>query len=253
MLSGLPGGAALARAIVARADHVACVSDDLARRLTRLAPEAASRLSVVRMGAEIGPPPEPGAAERLRDELGARGRTVALFLGRLIAVKGVDVLVDAAALAPGVDVWIAGDGPDLERLRERARAAKLRVSFLGRIDRRRRRLALEACDAVVVPSRIEPNGRAEGSPVVCAEGLAAGRPVVATKTGGIVEVIEDGRTGLLVPPDDPDALARALERLAADAALGARLRAGAEAASREVSAEATASSFAAIFRGLARA
>jgi phosphatidyl-myo-inositol dimannoside synthase len=248
LLSRVAWGARVARRIAARDARVVCVSRDLARRFVALAPTA--RPEVIAMGAEIGPAPEPGAAAALRDELGAGDRTVVLFLGRLVRVKGADTLLDAAARVPRVAVWIAGDGPELERLRERARAARLDVSFLGRVDRRRRRLALEACDAVVVPSRIERGRRAEGAPVVCAESYAAGRPVIATGTGGIVDTIDDERTGLLVPPDDPAALAAALARFAADADLRRRLGANAASRATEYSMATTAERFQRLFEGL---
>jgi glycosyltransferase involved in cell wall biosynthesis len=240
MLERLRTGARIARSI-ARRSRVVCVSRDLARRFSALAPESSP--DVIPMGASIGPPPDPAAVARFREEHGARDRTAVLFLGRLVPIKGADVLLDAAALAPGVAVWIAGDGPELERLRERARAARLDVSFLGHVDRRRRRLALEACDAVVVPSRIERAGRAEGAPVVCAESYAAGRPLVGTRAGGIVDIIEHERSGLLVEPDDAASLAAALARLAADPALRARLAEGATSRARELSMATTAERF----------
>ena len=249
LLERMPAGAPLARAIAARTDRIVCVSRDLAARVAALAP--AARTEVVAMGAEIGPAPAPEEAARFRAELGVgqppAGRPVALFLGRLVPIKGADLLVEAAARA-GVDVWIAGEGPELDRLRERARADTLRVSFLGCIDRRRRRLALEACDVVVAPSRIESDGREEGTPVACAEALAAGRPVVASETGGIRELIEDGRTGLLVPPGDAGALAAALARFAGDGELRGRLRAGARDAGPSVTMRATAARIDGIFR-----
>ena len=240
LLERLGAGARIARRIVRRS-RVVCVSRDLARRFSALAPDAAP--DVVPMGARIGPPPDPAAAARFRDELGAGDRTVVLFLGRLVPIKGADLLVDAAALAPGVAVWIAGDGPELPRLRERARAARLDVSFLGHVDRRRRRHALEACDAVAVPSRIERAGRVEGAPVVCGESYAAGRPLVGTRAGGIVEIVEHEQSGLLVEPDDARALGTALARLAADPALRARLSAGAASRAGEFSMAATAERF----------
>ncbi len=220
LLARLPGGAGIARTIAARSGRVVCVSRSVAETFSTLVPNA--RIEIVPMGADVGPPPDPDSVARFRAELGADGRLAVLFLGRLVPVKGADVLLAAASRVPGVAVWIAGDGPELERLRDRARADRLDVSFLGRVDRRRRRLALEACDVVAVPSRVE-RGRTEGAPVVCAESYAAGRPVVATRTGGITEMIDDERTGLLVPPDDAEALAGALARLAGDETLRRRL------------------------------
>lgn len=230
LLSRIVGGRRLARFIADRSDRIVCVSRDLERRLVELAPTAAQRIDVCPMGADLGPDPDPSAVRAFRDAHSAAGSTSVLFLGRLQPIKGVDVLIEAAARVPGTDLWIAGDGPEHARLLDLARAARLRVSFLGRIDRRERRVALAACDVVAIPSRIEPNGRMEGTPVVCAESFASGRPVIATRTGGLVEAVEEGVTGLLVPPDDPEALAGALRRFASDPELKKRLSDGASAA-----------------------
>jgi glycosyltransferase involved in cell wall biosynthesis len=248
LLASTPGGGAVARTVAARSDRLVFVSADLAGRFSHLAPGAERRSEVVPMGADLGPAAAQDEVARLRATLDTETRVVALFLGRLVSIKGVDVLLDAASRAPGVAVWIAGEGPEEERLRVRAEAARLPVSFFGKVDRMRRRALLEACDVVVMPSRVEPGGRAEGMPVVCAEAFAVGRPVVATRTGGLAEAVEDGRTGFLVPADDAEALTAALVRLGSDDALAARLRSGARTAA--YGAERTAAQFDRILRSV---
>jgi hypothetical protein len=175
---------------------------------------------------------------------------VALFLGRLHAIKAVDVLIEAASLVSGCRLWIAGEGPERATLRRLAEARGIDAWFLGQLDRRRRRIALDACDVVAVPSRIEASGRSEGMPVVVAEALAAGRPLVATAAGGIPEVIEDGRNGLLVPPDDASALAQALLRLACCPRLRETLARGTSISAERLSMRATAAVFDGIFTEL---
>lgn len=246
LLANLPAGVRLARFVVGSADRVVCVSGDLARRLVELAPAAASKLDVIPMGARLGPEPNPSDVQSFRDSHSTDGSTRVLFLGRLQPIKGVDVLIEAAASVPGVDLWIAGDGPEHARLIEQARAARLRVSFLGRIDRRERRVALAACDVVVIPSRIEQNGRMEGTPVVCAESYVSGRPVIATRTGGLADAVEEGVTGLLVPPDDAESLAAALRRFSLDPELRTRLTEGAIAAAPGFDMATTAAAFDAV-------
>ncbi len=148
---------------------------------------------------------------------------VLLTLASLVPRKGIDVLLEAVdALdepAPPFRLWIAGDGPERARLEERARASRhaARIAFLGRRDDAARLLG--ACDVFVLPSR------REGLGVAALEALAAGRAVVATRVGGLGEVIEHERCGLLVEPEDVGGLAEALGRVLADVELRNRLAA----------------------------
>lgn len=142
---------------------------------------------------------------------------LALALGRLHRNKGFDVLLEALARAAHVHLWLAGDGPERVALERRARqvGVESRVRFLGWRDDVPSLLA--ACDFLVVPSRQEPLGN------TIVEAWAASRPVIASETAGPKELIAADETGLLVPADDPRALALALDRLADDAALRRRL------------------------------
>ena len=131
-----------------------------------------------------------------------------LYVGRLSDEKGVEELVRATE---GLRRVVVGDGP-LRRLFPDA-AGFVPPHELGRFYAR---AAVVCC-----PSRREGYG------VVAREAMAYGRPVVACAVGGLVDAVEDGVTGLLVPPRDPDALRAALERLLADPELRARLGAAA--------------------------
>ena len=139
--------------------------------------------------------------------------------------KGLDVLLRAfAAIArahPELRLLLVGDGPLRGELEARARELAFdgRVEFLGARGRSDVARLLSGCLAFVLPSRSEPFG------MVVVEALACGRPVVASAVGGIPEILEDGRSGLLVPPDDPDALARAVSSLLDDEAMRAALAA----------------------------
>lgn len=142
-----------------------------------------------------------------------------LTLAQLMHRKGLDVLLRAAASLRDARLRfvIAGDGPEAEPLRRLTAELQLeaQVQFLGRRDDAGDLLA--ACDLFVLPSR------AEGLGVAALEALGAGRPVVATRVGGLADLIVDGDCGLLVPPDDAPALAAAIARLRDDAALRGRL------------------------------
>jgi glycosyltransferase involved in cell wall biosynthesis len=149
---------------------------------------------------------------------------VVLVLANLVRRKGVDVLLEAISRAQlaRTRLWIAGDGE--ERTALEAQCAHLglgsRVRFLGR--QQDKAGLILACDVLCLPSR------REGMGVAALEALALGRPVLASAVGGLCEAVEDERSGLLVPPEDPAALAAALKRLESDPALRARLGAGGE-------------------------
>ncbi len=135
----------------------------------------------------------------------------------LLRERGVDASLEVAgSIFPGYEWYEA-------QLRERAAAPDLagHVDFLGYVHPTWP--VLERADVVVVPSRQEPFGN------TAVEAMHAARPLVASGVQGLKEVVDDGVTGLLVPPDDPAALATALGRLAADPDLAARLaRCGAQ-------------------------
>jgi glycosyltransferase involved in cell wall biosynthesis len=141
--------------------------------------------------------------------------------------KGQDVLLDAvergAFGATPIHVWLTGEGSDRRAIEARIRRAPLRgrIHLLGA--RRDIFRIMRRADVVALPSRFE------GHPLALLEAMALGRPVLATRVGGVPEIVEHGRTGLLVPPDDPVALAAALGTLQREPALRARLGAAASA------------------------
>lgn len=146
--------------------------------------------------------------------------------GRIHPDKGLDVLIDALALAkrevPGLRLVVVGDEPSGSagyRTRLAERAARLgvggAVTWAGWVERPEEVWAGAA--AYVQASRHEPFG------IAVAEAMACGLPVVVTSAGGLPEVVDDGRTGLVVPPGDPDALAAAIVRLVTDPALARHL------------------------------
>jgi glycosyltransferase involved in cell wall biosynthesis len=131
----------------------------------------------------------------------------ALFSGRLAPEKGVDVLLRAAAAAD-IPLKVAGDGP--ERLKLEALASDLGsdVEFLGHLGFDALAQHVAGSFAVVVPSRWHEN-----CPLAVLEAMAWGKPVVGTTLGGMPELVEHGKQGVLVPPDDASALAAALSDL----------------------------------------
>lgn len=145
----------------------------------------------------------------------------ALFVGRLVPAKGVKYLLDAVAILhkdkTKLRVRIIGDGPERARLEHSAQElgiAKL-VSFEGWIQPDDLPDYLARADVFVGPSIEEASGRREALGLVLAEASAAGLPVITTTTGGTADIVQDHKTGILVPQRDAPALANALRYLSA--------------------------------------
>jgi glycosyltransferase involved in cell wall biosynthesis len=211
--------AALERFTARRADAVTWVSGDLAARVRRAGARDAGRAVIA---APAVPAPGPDQIAAARASLGEPGRPAVFAAGRLAWQKGFRVLLDAAAGGQGRDpapsLAIAGEGPLAGALAARARAAGVAVRFLGR--RADVPALMAAADVVVVPSFWD------GQPLVLQEALRAGRPVVASRAGGIPDLTgEDG--ALLVPPGDAAALADAVLTVLDDRGVAARLSAAA--------------------------
>lgn len=153
-----------------------------------------------------------------------------VFLGRLHPVKGVEYLVEAARRIENCpEVLIAGDGPEADALKRKAAGAPVR--FLGRIDSIEE-LMMQGM-IFVLPSL------SEGLPQAMLEAMSYGLPVVATRVGGVPEVVEHGTTGFLVQPGNAEELARHIELLVRDDALRARMSDSCITASRAYSWEYT--------------
>jgi rhamnosyl/mannosyltransferase len=159
---------------------------------------------------------------------GRPGGGTILYVGRLdrtSAWKGVDVLLEAfaslVARHPHARLRVVGSGDALADHREQARALGVadRVEFAGQLAAGELVRAYQDARMLVLPSRTE----SESFGMTLIEAMACGRPVVGSAVGGIPTVVEDGTTGLLVPPGDPVALAAACARLLTDDSLCARL------------------------------
>jgi glycosyltransferase involved in cell wall biosynthesis len=203
----------------ADARFVAAISEYNRRYLLDRCPGA--RVEIVHCGVDV---------ERLPShELDGRPPDGVLCVASLQPKKGHADLVDAIALLaerrPGVTLELVGEGPERKRIEARARdrGVEARVRLLGARPAEEVRDRLGRARAFALPSVRLPSGRMEGIPVALMEAMAAGVPVVATRLSGIPELVQDGVTGLLVEPHDPEALAAALERLLSDAQLAGQL------------------------------
>ena len=150
-------------------------------------------------------------------------RTTLLFLGRLGLRKGVDTLLKAFALldSPATTLLVCGDG-DIQEWKSEAQRLGIAssVDFTGWIDPRQRWSYLKAATALVLPAR------AEGLPMSVLEALGVGTPVIVTPVGGIPDYLVDERDALIIPVDDPQALANSMRRIISDPELVATLSRG---------------------------
>lgn len=139
-------------------------------------------------------------------------RDYALFVGRLSPEKGIRTLLAAAAQAPEVPLLIAGEGPLAATIDDEcASSALAHVRRLGPLAGDELRAIWRAARFTLVPSEWYEN-----FPLVVAESFALAKPVIASRLGGLAELIESGRTGLLVPPGDAGELAEAIRAMARD-------------------------------------
>jgi glycosyltransferase involved in cell wall biosynthesis len=176
--------------------------------------------------AYVGIPTELFRAEPPAPE-GDRLRLVCV--ARFQEKKGLDTLIAACGVLRdrGVPVHLEliGDGPERAKLEAQVRQLRLEahVAMPGPRPQEEVAVALKTSHVFVMPCRRDRTGDMDGIPTVFMEALATGRPVVSCAVSGVPELVRDGETGLLVPPDDAAALADAIARLAADAGLRARL------------------------------
>jgi len=136
-----------------------------------------------------------------------------LSVGRLHPVKGYDVLIEALCelrqMAGDIVTRIVGDGPEEKRLRQLAEGRNIYLDFVGRLSPPDIRDLLARADLFVMPS-VNLGRQAEGTPTAILEAMAAGLPIVASDSGGIRHLVENGVNGVLVPERDPKALAQAI-------------------------------------------
>jgi len=185
-----------------------------------------ARVDLVYHGIDAQRFPPPDA--HIRSARDAARPVVILSVGRAVEKKGYDDLLPALSRMPAAPDWRfehVGGGPELPGLKAAADALGIadRITWFGTLTQPDVLARYRAADVFVLSSRVAGDGDRDGLPNVLLEAQSQGVPCVATAVSGIPELIDDGVTGLLVPPRDRDALAVALARLIADPALRARL------------------------------
>jgi glycosyltransferase involved in cell wall biosynthesis len=173
----------------------------------------------------------------LPEALSTRSHPRIVTVGRLVPWKGIPGLIDAVSIArdefPNISLTIVGDGPDRVTL-EAYTDTRLQsaISFTGALSHADTLAVIGSSDVFVL------NSTYEGLSHLLIEAASLGVPIVATSVGGNPEVVTDGVSGLLVPPGDPEALAKALKRMSTDSTLREKLRTGALESARTFTQEA---------------
>ncbi|MFP4475054.1 MAG: glycosyltransferase family 4 protein [Desulfatibacillaceae bacterium] len=215
------------KALAPLCHHLVAISDGEREDMVRLGVCREQRISVIHSGVDLAPYLSGGDKGRARQLLGIPEESLVVgCVGWLMHVKGPDLLLDAASelceAEPRARLVFVGDGPMRRRLEARALQHGIgdRIVFAGW--REDVPDILPAFDVLALPSRNEGMGR------VLVEAMASGLPVVATRVGGVPDLVVKGETGVLVPPENPQALAKALLHLLRDreaaAAMGQRGR-----------------------------
>jgi glycosyltransferase involved in cell wall biosynthesis/phosphoheptose isomerase len=202
------------RRIVDGVERILATCSDEVFELLRMGADN-DRIAVVPCGVDLTLFTPHGPAE---ERSGARRRL--LYVGRLVRRKGVGNAIEALPQLPGVELVVAGGPPrsELDSDPEARRLLELadrhgvadRVQMRGRVPRERLPELIRSADAVVSVPWYEPFG------IVPLEAMACGVPVIASAVGGMIDSVVDGRTGVHVPPRDPDRLAEAAAALLAD-------------------------------------
>jgi D-inositol-3-phosphate glycosyltransferase len=211
----------IGRRVIRSARDVVAVSEFTATFVRTLVPGA--HVEIVRSGVDLG---RFGAAEpTATGATGApRARPIVLTVRRLVPRNGVDCLVEAwhlAGLSDRADLVLGGTGPEIDRIRTLA-GDDPAIRVMGYVRDEELPALYRGGDVFVLPSR-----SGEGFGLVALEAMASGLPVLATSSGGVVDIVQDGVNGRLVPPNDVSALAEALIQLVDDGPFRTELARGA--------------------------
>lgn len=217
-LEKLPFKRRITRFIVENSDEITVVSSYIKERLLNLVSgdlkeEVQGKLKIIPMGVHTGLFQNEADRETLKSKYAIQSKFVLLFIGRLVEKKGVSYLIKAmpeiVSKNKNVTLLICGDGPLREELEQLTEKWKLQefVRFVGYVTGEKKIDYFSLSDCLIIPSLVTESGDTEGLPVVILEGLAAGKPIIASDVGGVKDVIKDGWNGFLIEQRNPDQIA----------------------------------------------
>lgn len=214
------------RLVVRMNDRVFCVSQQIAHHLQDLEPAHAAKIEVTYLGVSDLPAPRRTSAE-VRSELGIpQGGKLVATVARLAPQKALHVMFEAIEQLPGATLVVLGEGPSRSVLeRQASQIAPGKVLFLG--------FRPDVADIVRASDAFCLSSIWEGVPLAAMEAILCGTVVVSTDVGGMSELVSQGRSGLLVEKNDPEALAEALRTVLDDPELAGRFSSEAKASLTE--------------------
>lgn len=199
---------------IKKAAAVVAVSEDLKEDILKMYP--CSKVDIISMGCNVK---YFTGISRTENFFNQNGKKVILFVGRLAEVKGVRYLIESMKYLEECMLVIVGAGSLETRLREQAKAYGEQVIFWGSKTHEELLNIYASADVFVTPSVTTENGEKEGFGLVVIEAMASGLPVVASRSGGISNIIEDEVNGLLVEEKDSEGIAKSVKRLLKDDAM----------------------------------
>jgi len=215
----------LATLILKRADKIVCANSytqSLVKEYFPFLNDDFSKTTFVNPGINVGAPyVSPGTITDLRAIHKLEGKTTLLTVGRLVERKGVDQVIKALKnmpddLADKFVYFIAGAGPAQVALKKMVpKSLRDNIIFLDEVSDKEKWEMYQLCDIFIMPAR-DIKGDYEGFGIVYLEANACGKPVIAGKSGGVADAVEDGFNGLMVDPEDEADISRAILKLAGD-------------------------------------
>lgn len=200
---------------IKKASYVTVVSQRWKDSIQKLVP--GTDVKVISMGVDVA---KFGECYYEKNFFSQESEKVVLYVGRLAEIKGVQYLIDAMKEINALLV-IVGDGPLRQRLMEQAQKINScydiqKIIFLGAKPHAELKKMYASADVIVIPSVTDSHGAQEGLPTVIIEAMASGLPIVASASGGIVEIIKHMQNGILIKEKDPNAIAAAVNKLLYD-------------------------------------
>jgi glycosyltransferase involved in cell wall biosynthesis len=203
------------------------ISDDLLLAIKKSDFPYVPFISIIPMGVSLEryKPPE----FQLIEKRSASGPISLLFIGRIAEKKGLIYLLDAVQDVvrehSNIQVIVCGDGPDRVYCEKKCKDLQIEkyVKFKGRISEQEKIDYLRQADILVIPSIVTADGDTEGVPVVLLEGLAGGKSIIASRVGGIPDIIRDGYNGILISERDPGLISKSIIKLIKDPVLRSQL------------------------------